>query len=123
MEARRQIWLVLLVTNLLFIWCAKENSSNKMNVLFMVAHDMRPDLGCFDGPDAPVHPKIHTPNIDKLASRSLLLKRAYVQQSICNPSRTSFLTGKRPDTTHVYSLWSYFRVVGGNFTTLPEYFK
>ena len=37
--------------------------------------------------------------------------------------RTSFLTGRRPDTTHVYDLYNYFRDAGGNFTTLPEYFK
>ncbi|XP_053399532.1 iduronate 2-sulfatase-like [Mercenaria mercenaria] len=66
---------------------------------------------------------MHTPNIDALASRSLLFKRAYVQQAVCSPSRTSFLTGRRPDTTHVYNLVTNFRTVGGNFTTLPEYFK
>lgn len=96
-----------------------------MNVLFLVADDMRPQLGAYYGPDfpSPSHPKMHTPNLDFLASRSLLLKRAHVQQSVCSPSRTSLLTGRRPDTTHVYDLHSYFRNVGGNFTTLPEYFK
>ena len=100
-------------------------AGNKMNVLFLVADDMRPELGCYDGQDAPshVHPKMYTPNLDKLASRSLLLKRAYVQQAVCSPSRTSFLTSRRPDTTHVYDLYNYFRDVGGNYTTLPEYFK
>ena len=29
----------------------------------------------------------------------------------------------RPDTTHVYDLVHYWREVGGNFTTLPQYFK
>ena len=60
---------------------------------------------------------------DALASRSLLLKKAYVQQAVCSPSRTSLLTGRRPDTTHVYNLYDYFRTVGGNYTTIPEYFK
>lgn len=97
----------------------------RKNVLFLVSDDMRPELGAYYGQDFPstVHPKMHSPNIDALASKSLLLKRAYVQQAVCSPSRTSLLTGRRPDTTHVYDLIHYFRKVGGNFTTLPEYFK
>ena len=99
--------------------------SRRKNVLFLVSDDMRPNLGAYYGPDfpSPVHPKMHSPHLDKLASRSLLMKRAYVQQSLCSPSRTSLLTGRRPDTTHVYDLVNYFRKVGGNFTTIPQYFK
>lgn len=95
------------------------------NVLFLVADDMRPQLGAYAGKNcpSPVTPKMHTPNLDALASRSLLLERAYVQEALCSPSRTSLLTGRRPDTTHVYTIGPYFRNVGGNFTTLPEYFK
>ena len=95
------------------------------NVLFFAVDDMRPQLSCYLGQDypSPVHPKMHTPNIDALAARSLLLKRAYVQQALCSPSRSSLLTGRRPDTTHIYDLLHYFRDVGGNFTTIPEYFK
>ena len=124
---------------ILFIWTATvrcesssatrlnsvSNSTSRMNVLFLISDDMRPELGCYDGNDAtsPVHPKMHTPNLDKLASKSLLLKRAYIQQALCSPSRTSFLTGRRPDTTHIYTMGPYFRNVGGDFTTLPQYFK
>ena len=66
---------------------------------------------------------MHTPNLDHLAAQSLVLRRAYVQVAICCPSRTSFLTGRRPDTTHVYDNDSYFRIVGGDYTTIPQYFK
>ncbi|KAK6177205.1 hypothetical protein SNE40_015352 [Patella caerulea] len=66
---------------------------------------------------------MYTPNIDALAKKSLLLKKAFVQQALCNPSRSSLLTSRRPDTTHIYDLIHYFRRVGGNFTTIPQYFK
>ena len=101
------------------------SAAKKMNVLFFVSDDMRPELASYLGPDfpSPVHPNMHTPNLDVLASMSLVLKRAYVQQAVCSPSRTSLLTGRRPDTTHVYDLVKYFRKVGGNFTTIPQYFK
>ncbi|XP_067667595.1 iduronate 2-sulfatase-like [Haliotis asinina] len=97
----------------------------RKNVLFFVADDMRPNIGAYDGPDfpSPVHPKMHTPNFDALAARSLLLKRAYVSVALCNPSRTALLTSRRPDTSHIWSNGLYFRRYGGNFTTLPEYFK
>ena len=80
-------------------------------------HSLRPDLGCY-GADY-----IHSPNIDKLASTSLLLRQAHVQQAVCSPTRTSLLTGRRPDTTRVYDLKHHFRDMANNFTTLPEYFK
>ena len=99
--------------------------SSRKNVLFLVADDMRVQLGAYEGKyfSSSVHPPMYTPNLDKLASKSLLLKRAYVQQALCSPFRTSLLTGRRPDTTHVYDLVHYWREVGGNFTTLPQYFK
>jgi len=104
---------------------AAHSCTGKMNVLFLASDDMRPEINAFSGPDfpSPTHPKMNTPNLDRLASRSLLLKKAYVQQAVCSPSRTSLLTGRRPDTTHVYDLTSYWRKVGGNFTTIPQYFK
>ena len=99
--------------------------AGRKNVLFLVADDLRVQLGSYNGNNfaSPIHPKMHTPNLDKLASKSLLLKRAYVQQALCAPSRTSLLTGRRPDTTRVYDLDSYWRNVTGNFTTIPQYFK
>ena len=114
---------VLLALSLCLL--AMSTHGKRMNVLFLVADDMRPQLGAYEGPDfpTPVHPKMHTPHLDELASRSLLLKQAHVQQAVCSPSRTATLTGRRPDTTHIYDLVLYFRNVGGNFTTIPQYFK
>ena len=94
------------------------------NVLFIMADDLRPNLGCYEeahpGFDSPT---MYTPNIDKLANSSILFEKAFVQQALCNPSRTSILTGRRPDTTRVTDITNYFRVVGGNFTTIPQWFK
>ena len=113
-------YFVLLVTFFSF-----DGSAEKMNVLFFVSDDMRPEINSFIGSDfpTPIHPRMHTPNLDELYAKSLVLKKAYVQQAVCSPSRTSLLTGRRPDTTHVYDLVKYFRKVGGNFTTIPQFFK
>ncbi|MDA7527282.1 sulfatase-like hydrolase/transferase, partial [Akkermansiaceae bacterium] len=69
--------------------------SKKPNILFIAIDDLRPELGCYGSKYA------ITPNIDKLASRGRLFERAYCQQPICHPSRTSLLTGTRPDTNGI----------------------
>jgi len=96
------------------------------NVLFIMADDLRPDLGCYANAHAgfisPVGTE-NTPNIDKLAADSILFEKAFVQQALCSPSRTSLLTSRRPDTTRVTDITNYFRDIGGNFTTIPQFFK
>ena len=63
-----------------------------------------------------------TPNIDGLAEEGLVFHSAHNQLAVCGPSRNSFLTGRRPDTTKVYVNSDFFRDVGGNFSTIPQYF-
>ena len=88
---------IILVCMVLIWWHTSWAANARKNVLFLAVDDMRPELGCFLGGDfpSPVHPKMHSPNLDKLASKSLLLKRAHVQQAVCSPSRTSLLTGEK----------------------------
>merc|ERR1712179_148184 len=85
--------------------------SARKNILFIASDDLRPNLGVYDGVNSNIFdsPTMVTPNIDKLAEKSILFERAYVQYAVCSPSRTSLLTGRRPDTTHITDLESYFR--------------
>ena len=51
---------------------------------------------------APAAYRRSTPYLAALASRGVAFRRAYCQAPICNPSRTSILTGRRPTATGVY---------------------
>lgn len=89
----------------------------KLNVLFIAIDDLRPEAGCYG------NTLIRTPNIDRLAARGTTFLRAYCQQAVCSPSRTSLLLGRRPDTTQVFDLQTHFRLHLPDVTTLPEHFK
>ena len=107
-----------LVCFLVILYTTKSTLGQKKNVLFIAVDDLRPELGTY-GVDF-----VKSPNIDKLASQSIVFERAYCQIAICSPSRASLLTGRRPDSNHVWKIAAdeYWRPIT-NATTIPQYFK
>ncbi|MCZ6792544.1 MAG: sulfatase [Planctomycetota bacterium] len=88
------------------------------NILFLAIDDQNDWIGCLGG-----HPQVKTPHIDRLAARGTLFTNAHCQSPLCNPSRTSLMTGLRPSTTGVYGLAPWFRRVERfkDLVTLPQY--
>jgi arylsulfatase A-like enzyme len=91
--------------------------TNRPNVLFFAVDDLRTDIGCFG------HAEARTTHIDELAKRGMVFRRAYCQQAVCSPSRTSLLTGLRPDSTKVYDLVTHFRDTVPDVISLPQHFR
>lgn len=93
---------------------APDSAPRRPNVLFIVADDLRAGYG-----DAIAH----TPNLKRLERRAVRFDRAYAQYPVCNPSRVSFLTGLRPETTGILGNGTYFRTKLPGIVTLPQLFK
>lgn len=89
------------------------------NVLFIAIDDLNDWVGHLGG-----HPQASTPNLDQLAARGTAFTNAHCQAPLCNPSRTSLLTGRRPTATGVYGLAPGFRAAPAarDLVTLPQTF-
>ena len=111
--------LISLVCLLIMVCSCQSKEADPVlpNILFIPVDDLRPDLGCYG------ITSILSPNIDRLAADGVSFTRAYCQQSVCNPSRASLLTGLRPDSIQVWDLRTSFRDAVPEVVTLPQYFK
>ncbi len=96
---------------------ARGADAKRPNVVFIIIDDLRPELGAYGAGH------INSPNIDRLAKSGMRFDRAYVQQAVCSPSRTSLMTGARPDTTKVWDLVTHFRAAMPSVVTLGQHFK
>ncbi|MBM3762072.1 MAG: sulfatase [Acidobacteria bacterium] len=96
---------------------AAATATPRPNVLFIAVDDLRPEFGAYGAPF------VLTPNLDRLAHSSVVFERAYCQSALCNPSRSSMLTGLRPDTLKVWDLQTDFRIHNPGAITLPQHFR
>ena len=101
----------------LFAAASGATPPKKLNVLLIAVDDLRDTLGCYG------NPAVKTPHIDRLAARAVRFDRAYVQYTVCNPSRSSFLTGLRPDQTGVTDNRTLLRDRLPDVITLPQLLK
>lgn len=73
---------------------APTRAAERPNLVLIIADDMAwNDCGAYG------HPRIKTPNIDRLATQGMRFDRAFLTTSSCSPSRSSIITGRYPHNT------------------------
>jgi hypothetical protein len=125
------VWLVLLSLGLAAGSCdfsaraapppAHTPAAALRNVMYVMVDDLRSQLSCYGHNDT-----VRTPNVDRLAASGTLFRHAYVSIAVCSPSRSSFLTGLRPQQQNVLNFRTDFRratPAGGEIVALPQWFK
>jgi arylsulfatase A-like enzyme len=95
-------------------------SPSPPNILFVAIDDLNDWANCLGG-----RPGVHTPNLDRLASRGVLFTNAHCSSPACNPSRTAVMTGIPASTSGVYFNRHHWRrsPVLEQAVTLPEFFR
>ncbi|MCA8987440.1 MAG: sulfatase-like hydrolase/transferase, partial [Planctomycetaceae bacterium] len=114
----RWISVILLLVTVDIPWITSARAlAAPPNVLLIAVDDMRVELGCYG------ETLVKSPHIDRLAEQGTLFERAYCQQAVCNPSRSSLLTGLRPETLGICTLPPHFREKFPQLVSLPQHFK
>lgn len=75
-------------------------SGERPNIVWIVAEDISPNLGCYGDPDA------ITPNLDRLAAQGVRFTRCFTHAPVCAPTRSGLITGIYPTTIGTHHMRS-----------------
>ncbi|MFC1581478.1 sulfatase [Candidatus Neomarinimicrobiota bacterium] len=95
-----------------------KSTGNKTNVLFISIDDLNDWIEPLGG-----HSQAITPNLTQFAKQSINFKNAYCSSPMCNPSRTSVMTGYAPHMSGVYSNYQDWREVITDYKSIGNYFR
>ena len=82
----RRTFLATLVS-VLAIFPFHAADTRKPNILWLIAENIGPDLGCYGCP------LVRTPRLDRLAAEGQLYRLAFDTAPMCSPNSSAFMTG------------------------------
>ncbi len=115
----RTVGLALAAWGMAALARAGSETAERPNVVLIVCDDLNDYVTGMGG-----HPQARTPHIEKLARSGVAFRRAYSNNPICAPSRSSFLTGIYPHVSRNFSfaVWHENPVLK-NSRTIMEHFR
>ena len=94
------------------------SESPRPNILWIVADDLGPDLGCYG------NPLVHTPNLDQLAAEGTRYTHNYTVAAVCSVSRSALITGMYPVSIDCHQHRTQFKKpLPEPVKPITEYFK
>jgi arylsulfatase A-like enzyme len=115
---RTRVWQALVLGAILAMPVFKAQAEPGNNVLLIMAHDVSTALGAYGNAAVP------TPNLDRLASMGVRFQSAHTNYALCNPSRTSLLSGVYPESSKVYKNTTPPRkYLGSAWVMLQDHFR
>jgi uncharacterized sulfatase len=73
--------------------CGQALAAERPNILWLTSEDHGPEMGCYGDQLA------RTPNVDALAAKGMLFKRAWSTAPVCAPARTAIISGVYPSSS------------------------
>jgi arylsulfatase A-like enzyme len=97
-----------------------DDASSRPNIIFIFSDDHATHAVGAYGPknnNPELHNHVHTPAIDRLASKGMLFRNVFCTNSICGPSRAAILTGKH---SHFNGMFVNNTPFDGSQQTFPK---
>ncbi len=114
-----RIFFFLIVSLLLSCMHCVHASQSQPNVLFIAVDDLNDWVGFMGGYPG----KVHTPNMDRLASRGTAFLNAHTASPVCCPSRAAVMSGQLPSTSGIYTNRQVWKPNLPGLITIPAHFK
>ena len=97
---------------------SSENLKDKPNILWLIAEDFCPDIGCYG------NTQVKTPNIDKLTSEGVRFTNVFSTAPVCSSSRSAFMTGMYQTTIGCHQHRTPVRKpLPDNIKVITDYFR
>ncbi len=107
----------LIVLAIFGLFVSNSFAADRPNILLIMVDDLRDYGGAF------TKNVVKTPNLDRLRARGTTFDRAYVQYPVCNPSRSSMMTGLRSEQTGIVGNDMRLREKMPDIVTMPQLCK
>ena len=91
-------------------------AADRPNILWLTSEDHGPEMGCYGDTLA------RTPNVDALAAKGMLFKRAWSIAPVCAPARTAIISGLYPSSSGGLHMRSMVSLPEG-MKMYPEYLR